>query len=526
VRRGLVLADRYELDQPIGRGGMGEVWRAYDKLLDRRLAVKFILVHESDMSDELTGRFEQEARSTAWLDHPGVPTVHDIGEHYDEGRGHSLYLVMQYVEGITLDHLIDAHETLPVPWVALIAAQVCAILSVAHERPLVHRDLKPSNLMLCGDGTVKILDFGVAVGLAPTDVRRTSTGVGAPFTPGYAAPEQMYGSPSPQSDLYSLGCVLYELLTGRQVFPANTVYEMMRRHEDDVPEPPRRLRPQIPVTLETLVLQLLAKQPADRPAGAREVYERVLDLVTDLEPLPGTVDLTAQPSRLARMYGSVQSRIRVTTKGAVTVTPKAAAAPKATAAQPPARSDRPHELPTLEEVAKARVEAADLAAEGRYTQAAELLSDLAEPARIALGDDSGVLALRLDLAAMLYEGGDYRRALPAYRAITIDLAEWYGPDDDKVLHCREHEAACAAQLGDTDEAIRLLSALLADVTQADPYDDLAFRVRERLGRLRLSSGQTVQAKQELSDLLTDLRTASDGHPQIAILEALLADIQT
>jgi tetratricopeptide (TPR) repeat protein len=177
-------------------------------------------------------------------------------------------------------------------------------------------------------------------------------------------------------------------------------------------------------------------------------------------------------------------------------------------------------------VAKARVEAADLAAEGRYTQAAELLSDLAEPARIALGDDSGVLALRLDLAAMLYEGGDYRRALPAYRAITIDLAEWYGPDDDKVLHCREHEAACAAQLGDTDEAIRLLSALLADVTQADPYDDLAFRVRERLGRLRLSSGQTVQAKQELSDLLTDLRTASDDHPQIAILEALLADIQT
>ncbi|GLZ08727.1 protein kinase [Actinomadura sp. NBRC 104412] len=512
MRRGLVLADRYEIDQPIARGGMGEVWRAYDKLLDRRLAVKFIFVSLADVSDELKDRFEQEARSTAWLDHPGVPIVHDLGEHYDERRGHSFYLVMQYLDGVTLDHLIDAHGTLPVPWVAFIAAQVCAVLSVAHQRPLVHRDLKPSNLMLCNDGSVKILDFGVAVGLAPGDVRRTSTGEGAPYTPGYASPEQMYGNPCPQSDLYSLGCVLYELLTGRQVFPADTPYEVLRRHEDDVPEPPRRLRPDLPVALDALVLQMLAKHPAERPASAHEVYERVVDFVTDLEPLPGSVDLAAQTSHLMRLYASVQARIRPA--------PASASAPSSVE-----RASEPVELPTRELVAKTRVEAADLAAEGRYTQAAELLSDMVEPAKIALGEDWEVLHLQLDLASMLDQGGDHRRALPAYRTAAVGLAEWYGPDDEKVLHCREREAVCASQLGDTGEAVHLLEMLLADISRIDPYDDMALRVRERIGRLHLSAGHTSHGREELSDLLTDIRvTVGDDHPQIPVLEALLAEI--
>ncbi|MFI0407410.1 serine/threonine-protein kinase [Actinomadura sp. 3N508] len=130
---------------------MGEVWRAYDRFLDRRVAVKFTRV----MDESLVERFEQEARSTAWFEHPGVPTVYDFGSH--DG---CFYLVMQYVEGMTVDHVLDAQERLPVSWAALIAAQVCAVLNVAHRRPLVHRDLKPSNLMLCPDGSVKVLDFG------------------------------------------------------------------------------------------------------------------------------------------------------------------------------------------------------------------------------------------------------------------------------------------------------------------------------------------------------------------------------
>jgi tetratricopeptide (TPR) repeat protein len=223
--------------------------------------------------------------------------------------------------------------------------------------------------------------------------------------------------------------------------------------------------------------------------------------------LPGAVDITATPSRL---YGSVQARIRPAAKPPT---------PAPTLVHP---VSEPVKLPSHEEVAQARVEAADLASAGRFTQSAELLSDLAEPALLALGDDDPeVLALRLDLAEVLYQGGDYRRAIPAYRVATIGLAEWFGPDDGKVLHCREQAAVCYAQLGETGEAIRLLGALLVDI--ADPYDDMSLRVRERMGRLRLAAGQTVQGRQELLDLLGDIQDAyGDDHPQVAGLLELLS----
>ena len=498
MRRGDLLGERerYALDQPIGRGGMGEVWRAYDRFLDRRLAVKFTRV-----SDEaLVARFEQEARSTAWFEHPGVPTVYDFGSH--DG---CFYLVMQYVEGMTVANVLDEVETLPISWASLIAAQVCAVLSVAHRRPLVHRDLKPSNLMLCPDGSVKVLDFGAAVGLGPGDVRRTTTGLGAPYTPGYSAMEQVYGSPSPQSDLYSLGCVLYEMLTGRQVFQGDTPYEVLRRHEDDDPIPPSSLRTDIPPGLDALVLELLAKSPADRPPNADEVYRRLLEFVTSLHPMPGIVD-TVAPQNL---YANAVSRIKITGRAPRTEAPV-----------------QPVELPTVDEVAQARAEAADLAEEGRYTQAAELLSDLIEPARLALGDeDPEYMGLRLDLADVLFQGGDYRRAVHAYRAAAVALADWYGPDDPNVLACREQEAVCQAHLGATGTALRHLQELLDDLSGGSPYDAITLRVRERLARIRLAAGETDRARKELTDLLSDLTGLyGDDHPQIPGLRVLLDDL--
>ncbi|NKZ08020.1 serine/threonine-protein kinase [Actinomadura latina] len=497
MRRGDLLGERerYELDQAIGRGGMGEVWRAYDRFLDRRLAVKFTRVSD----ESLVGRFEQEARSTAWFEHPGVPTVYDFGSH-----GGNFYLVMQYVEGMTVDHVLDAEERLSVSWASLLAAQVCAVLNVAHQRPLVHRDLKPSNLMLCPDGSVKVLDFGAAVGLGPGDVRRTTTGLGAPYTPGYTAMEQVYGSPSPQSDLYSLGCVLYEMLTGRQVFPGNTPYEVLRRHEDEAPTPPRALRTDMPPALDALVLQLLAKQPGDRPADADEVYHRLLEFVSSLEPLPGIVD-TIAPQHL---YSTAVSRIRIT------------------GTPPPTRPEEPVELPTFDEVVQARAEAGELAEAGRYTQAAELLSDLTEPARLALGDDDPeYMGLRLDLADVLYQGGDYRRAVHAYRAAAVTLSEFYGPDDPHVLNCREQEAASQAHLGATDTALTHLQGLLDDLSPGSPYDMVSLRVRERVARLKLAAGRTDEARKELTGLLADLTSRyGDDHPQIPALQTLLYDL--
>lgn len=497
MRRGDLLGERerYELDQAIGRGGMGEVWRAYDRFLDRRLAVKFTRVSD----ESLVGRFEQEARSTAWFEHPGVPTVYDFGGH--EGN---FYLVMQYVEGMTVDHVLDAEERLSTSWASLIAAQVCAVLNVAHQRPLVHRDLKPSNLMLCPDGSVKVLDFGAAVGLGPGDVRRTTTGLGAPYTPGYTAMEQVYGSPGPQSDLYSLGCVLYEMLTGRQVFLGNTPYEVLRRHEEEPPTPPRVLRPDIPSALDALVLHLLAKQPADRPANADEVYHHLLGFVSSLEPLPGIVD-TIAPQHL---YSTAVSRIRLTG-------PVRAAHP-----------EEPVALPTFDEVVQARAEAGDLAEAGRYGQAAELLSDLTEPARLALGDDDPeYMGLRLDLADVLYQGGDYRRAVHAYRAAAVTLSEFYGPDDPHVLNCREQEAVSQAHLGATGTALTHLQGLLDDLSPGSPYDALTLRVRERIARLKLAAGRTDEARKELTELLADLTNLyGDDHPQVAGLRTLIYDL--
>ncbi|TDB85371.1 serine/threonine protein kinase [Actinomadura sp. 7K534] len=475
---------------------MGEVWRAYDRFLDRRLAVKFTRVSD----ESLVARFEQEARSTAWFEHPGVPTVYDFGSH--EG---CFYLVMQYVEGVTVDHVLDAEERLSISWAALIAAQVCAVLNVAHRRPLVHRDLKPSNLMLCPDGSLKVLDFGAAVGLGPGDVRRITTGLGAPYTPGYTAMEQVYGTPSPQSDLYSLGCVLYEMLTGHVVFPGNTPYEVLRRHEDEDPTPPSRSRPDVPLGLDALVLQLLAKQPADRPASADEVYQRLLQFVTALEPLPGIVDTIPHQ----HLYAKAVSRIRL----------------NGTAARTEAPGER-GALPTFDEVVQARAEAGALADEGRYTQAAELLSELTEPARLVLGDeDPEYMGLRLDLADVLFRCGDYRRAVHAYRAAAVTLAEWYGPDDPDVLNCREQEAVCQAHLGATGTALSHLQELLDDVSGGSPYDNLTLRVRERIARLQLATGDTGRARKELTELLSDLTALyGDDHPQIPVLRTLLEDL--
>jgi tetratricopeptide (TPR) repeat protein len=499
LRRGELLGEgeRYELDQAIGRGGMGEVWRAYDRFLDRRLAVKFTRVAD----EALVGRFEQEARSTAWFEHPGVPTVYDFGSH--DG---CFYLVMQYVEGTTIAHVLDAEERLSVSWASLIAAQVCAVLNVAHRRPLVHRDLKPSNLMLCRDGSVKVLDFGAAVGLGPGDVRRTTTGLGAPYTPGYTSMEQVYGSPSPQSDLYSLGCVLYEMLTGRQVFPGTNAYEVLRRHEEEAPTSPRALNPAIPPALDALVLQLLAKQPGDRPADADDVYHRLLQFVSSLEPLPGIVDtIPAQ-----HLYAKAVSRIRLTGRSR----------------DEPQASPEPVELPTYDDVAQARAEAGDLASAGRYTQAAELLSGLTEPARLALGDDDPeYMGLCLDLAEALFQGGDYRRAVHAYRAAAVILSEVYGLDAPEVLNCREQEAVSQAHLGATDTALAHLRELLDDLSPGSPYDPLALRLRERIARLELAAGRAGEARKELTELLTDVTALyGDDHPQAAGLQALLYDL--
>jgi len=264
---GDMLHDRYLLAGELGRGGFGVVWRAEDTRLDREVAVKVISDrYVADPRD--IRRFGDEARAVARLNHPNIVTLHDLAE---APSGH--YLVMELITGRSLAAVLKdgrPDARLALDWIG----QVCSALDAAHRAGIVHRDIKPENIMLTDTGRVKVLDFGIAR-LESRSIGLTSTGtvIGSPL---YLAPERWSGGAvDGRADLYAVGCILYELCTGRRTFDADSVAELMYRHLDVPPVPPRSLVPSLPVELEELILDLLAKASADRPADAAEVRRRL-----------------------------------------------------------------------------------------------------------------------------------------------------------------------------------------------------------------------------------------------------------
>jgi hypothetical protein len=203
-----VILDRYELVTPIASGGMGTLWEGTDRRLNRKIVVKLILPGKRRDSAAMR-RFNREARITARLGHPGVPVLYDFGT--DQGE---LFMAIEHVSGVTIADLIAEVVPVPVPWAAAIVAQVCAVLAAAHEQQLVHRDLKPSNVMIRPDGSVKVLDFGLAAALSSGEFSQITRAGELPGTASYMAPEVAAGEPAESaSDLYSMGCLFYELLT-------------------------------------------------------------------------------------------------------------------------------------------------------------------------------------------------------------------------------------------------------------------------------------------------------------------------
>ncbi|MDG9720014.1 serine/threonine-protein kinase, partial [Streptomyces sp. DH24] len=254
----MLLADRYQLDELLGRGSMGEVWRATDQILGRRVAVKLLRTVEATDTE----RFRLEALTAARLNHPHVVGVYDFGSDGDQ-----LYLVMECIDGWSLAQERSMRGVLPPEEAAALVAQVAVGLSAAHQHGVIHRDIKPANIMLTVERTAKITDFGIARFADEAERTLTATGkiVG---TADYLAPERALGrSARPAADVYSLGCVLYQLLTGRAPFQGATSLAVVQQHVDAVPVPPDRLRPGIPQPLSDYVLRLLSKDPAHRPTA-------------------------------------------------------------------------------------------------------------------------------------------------------------------------------------------------------------------------------------------------------------------
>ncbi|MCT9934559.1 serine/threonine protein kinase [Planotetraspora sp. A-T 1434] len=294
-----IVADRYEITSPIGRGGMGEVWGGRDVRLNRPVAIKLISSGELASEKDARRRFNREGRITARLRHPGVPVVYDFGDDGD------LYMVMESLPGETVGKLKDEQGALPVPWAAFIGAQVCAVLAAAHNADLIHRDVKPDNLVLCPDGTVKVIDFGVATSLGAGEFSKITQAGQIPGSARYMAPELIEGADASRaSDLYTVGCTMYELLTGSRPFESRDLLREIARSQRESPPPMEG----VPRELEELTLRLLAKAPDQRPDSAVSVYRSLLPWVRDPPPLHGWVaqDLSIDP---AHMYSVVVSSL-------------------------------------------------------------------------------------------------------------------------------------------------------------------------------------------------------------------------
>ncbi|MQA77751.1 MAG: Stk1 family PASTA domain-containing Ser/Thr kinase [Streptosporangiales bacterium] len=281
-----VLGGRYELGEVVGRGGMAEVHRGRDVRLEREVAVKTL---RTDLARDPTfqARFRREAQSAAQLNHPAVVAVYDTGEDHLNGVA-APYIVMEYVEGQTLRDLLNDTQRLMPDRALEIISGVLKALAYSHRMGIIHRDIKPANVMLTQHGEIKVMDFGIARSVSDAQATMTQTAqvIG---TAQYLSPEQARGEKvDARSDLYSTGCVLYELLTGRPPFSGDSPVSVAYQHVREDPIPPSRLNPDIPPAVDAIVLKSLAKNPDNR-------YDNADDMRADVERALGGIPVHATP---------------------------------------------------------------------------------------------------------------------------------------------------------------------------------------------------------------------------------------
>ena len=300
------LSDRYEVEEPLGHGGMADVVAATDTRLGRRVAIK-ILREDLARDPAFVRRFESEALAAARLNHPGIVSVFDVGEEQPDARGGlpRPFIVMEKVTGSTLRTVLDTEGKLPPTRAVTIAADVLNALAYSHEQGVVHNDIKPGNIMISADGSVRIMDFGIAQAL--NDISIT---VSQPDhvlgTAKYMAPELATGERAePPSDVYALGCVLFEMLAGRPPFQGDSA-ALVNQHLHVAPPRVSASAPSVPPALEELIDRALAKHPADRPGSARELEISLRGLLNDLKgPRPTTtVTGSTAPAGASSAWGA------------------------------------------------------------------------------------------------------------------------------------------------------------------------------------------------------------------------------
>ncbi|MFB6927093.1 protein kinase [Streptomyces noursei] len=541
---GRVIADRYELSGLLGQGGMGQVWIGYDRRLDRRVGVKLLRpdrVAGTLDGEEMRRRFVRECRVTAQVDHPGLVTVHDAGSD-----GEDLYLVMQYVDGADLsDHLAE-HDPYPWPWAVSVAAQLCAVLAAVHAVPIVHRDLKPRNVMIRPDGSVVVLDLGIASALDTDTTRLTHTG--SPIgSPAYMAPEQaMGGAVGPYTDLYALGVLLHELLSGEVPFAGSTALGVLHRHLHEEPVPVRRLRPDVPEELEALVLHLLRKDPQARPADAQEVYAALAPRLPTSSsgpraplapmdptrpfcqphapwptrsaapapaPTPTVLATPRVPEAPARAVPDPRASLAGDAPWSALGPTPAPARPAVAAAPGAGATDVRAAAPAGPDVAAAVDEVKHLLDQGRITRAVDILGGILPAAAERHGPHSPVVrTLRKQYAATLMDDGQYRRALPELRLLAEEYAKESGAGATRqALQFHYDAAQCLEQLGEVARALEEYRSLLPyfEHYADDPVRPL--EIRRSIGHLLLAQGEQGAAKETLSRLLYDAERLHGPH---------------
>jgi serine/threonine-protein kinase len=335
-----LLNGRYQIEKTLGSGGMAVVYRALDLTLERAVALK-VLREDYSSDPAFRERFRQEATAAANLTHPNIVTVHDFG--IDQGH---LFIVMEYMPGTDLNSILQKRGRFTVDEALPLIRQACAGLGYAHRAGLVHCDVKPHNFLITPDNRLKVTDFGIARALASINPEEKTKIVWG--SPQYFSPEQAAGSaPSPASDVYSLGVVMFYMLTGRLPFTAATIPELIEMHRSTPPLPPRQFNPAIPSTLEEIILKVLSKEPSARYRTADQLGRVLMTFDGQLNPpptvsLPVSKPLSNQPVFLPS--------IKPTSPSATRQSPLPAGVARQTSRAPVTASPEAKPLPSPQEI--------------------------------------------------------------------------------------------------------------------------------------------------------------------------------